>query len=66
MSQSNNIVIIGAGLAGSLLSIYLARRGYCVTVYEARGDMRKEAPRSRRTPVPCCGCPRGPASSGCP
>ncbi|QYO66252.1 FAD-dependent oxidoreductase [Leptolyngbya sp. 7M] len=43
MSQSNNIVIIGAGLAGSLLSIYLARRGYCVTVYEARGDMRKES-----------------------
>lgn len=43
MSHSNNIAIIGAGLAGSLLSIYLARRGYRVTVYEARGDMRKES-----------------------
>ena len=37
-----HVVIIGAGLAGSLLSIYLARRGFHVDVYEARGDMRKE------------------------
>ena len=38
----SNVAIIGAGLAGSLLSIYLARRGINVDVYEARGDMRKE------------------------
>ena len=37
-----NVVIIGAGLAGSLLSIYLARRGLEVDIYEARGDMRNE------------------------
>ena len=37
-----NVTIIGAGLAGSLLAIYLARRGMTVDVYEARGDMRKE------------------------
>ncbi|KXK02098.1 MAG: FAD-binding monooxygenase [Acidobacteria bacterium OLB17] len=37
---NNNIAIIGAGLAGSLLSIYLAKRGLRVDVYEARGDMR--------------------------
>ncbi len=43
MSQNNSISIIGAGLAGSLLSIYLARRGFGVTVFEARGDMRMEA-----------------------
>ena len=44
MSTGNqkNITVIGAGLVGSLLSIYLARRGYPVTVYERRGDMRKE------------------------
>jgi kynurenine 3-monooxygenase len=35
-------IIIGAGLAGSLLSIYLAKRGIEADVYEARGDMRKE------------------------
>jgi len=38
----SNVAIIGAGLAGSLLAIYLARRGFQVDVYEARGDMRKE------------------------
>ena len=36
------VIIIGAGLAGSLLSIYLAKRGIAVDVYEARGDMRLE------------------------
>ncbi|MBX3289528.1 MAG: FAD-dependent monooxygenase [Acidobacteria bacterium] len=36
------VAIIGAGLAGSLLSIYLAKRGFAVDVFEARGDMRKE------------------------
>jgi len=35
-------VIIGAGLVGSLLSIYLSKRGYKVKIYERRGDMRKE------------------------
>jgi len=38
----SSVVIIGAGLAGSLLAIYLAKRGISVDVYEARGDMRKE------------------------
>lgn len=37
-----NVSIIGAGLVGSLLSIYLARRGYTVSIFERRGDMRKE------------------------
>ena len=35
--------IIGAGLVGSLLSLYLSERGHRVTMYERRGDMRKEA-----------------------
>lgn len=38
----SKVAIIGAGLAGSLLSIYLAKRGIGVDVYEARGDMRLE------------------------
>src|SRR5215204_5494771 len=37
-----NVIIIGAGLAGSLLAIYMARRGFDVDIYEARGDMRLE------------------------
>lgn len=35
-------VIIGAGLVGSLLSIYLSRRGYKVKIFERRPDMRSE------------------------
>lgn len=34
------ITIVGAGLAGSLLSVYLAKRGFMVDVYERRPDMR--------------------------
>ena len=41
-SSSNRILIVGAGLAGSLLSIYLAKKGFRVEVYEWRPDMRKE------------------------
>ncbi|MDL5050895.1 NAD(P)/FAD-dependent oxidoreductase [Oscillatoria amoena NRMC-F 0135] len=41
MKEIKNVAIIGAGLVGSLLSIYLARRGYSVSVYERRLDMRK-------------------------
>ncbi len=41
--MNKQITIIGAGLVGSLLSIYLSKKGYNVKVYERRGDMRKEA-----------------------
>lgn len=39
--KSKEITIIGAGLVGSLLSIFLAKRGYQISVYERRPDMRK-------------------------
>jgi kynurenine 3-monooxygenase len=38
----SKVVIIGAGLAGSLMAIYLAKRDISVDVYEARGDMRMQ------------------------
>ena len=38
----SKVIIIGAGLAGSLLSLFLAKRGIETEVYEARGDMRLE------------------------
>lgn len=41
MNSKKDIAIIGAGLVGSLLSIYLQKRGYKVTLYERRPDMRK-------------------------
>lgn len=37
----NQANVLGAGLVGSLLSIFLARRGYDVTVFERRADSRK-------------------------
>ena len=40
--MSTKVTIIGAGLVGSLLSIYLAKRGYQVSISERRADMRKE------------------------
>lgn len=36
-----SVTIIGAGLVGSLVSIFLAKRGYNVQIFERRGDMRK-------------------------
>ena len=35
------VIIIGAGLSGSLLAIYLAKKGIEADIYESRGDMRK-------------------------
>ena len=40
LSSAAGVNIIGAGLAGSLLAILLAKRGFKVTVYERRPDPR--------------------------
>ncbi len=37
----SKITIVGGGLVGSLLAIFLAKRGHTVKVYERRGDPRK-------------------------
>jgi kynurenine 3-monooxygenase len=39
--QHNNITILGAGLIGSLLAIFLRRQGLDVTVYDKRPDASK-------------------------
>ena len=39
--KKQNILIIGAGLCGSLLALRLGQRGYNVSVYEMRPDLRK-------------------------
>ena len=38
--MSERSTIVGGGLAGSLLALYLARRGHEVTIYESRPDLR--------------------------
>jgi kynurenine 3-monooxygenase len=39
--MSEKINIIGGGLSGSLMAIYLAKRGYEINLFERRPDMRK-------------------------
>ena len=36
-----NITIVGGGLVGSLLAVFLAKRGHRVNVFERRGDPRR-------------------------
>jgi kynurenine 3-monooxygenase len=43
MKTQKHIAITGAGLVGSLLAVYLKNRGYQVSVFERRNDMRKTA-----------------------
>ena len=40
--MSTHVIIIGAGLSGSLMGCYLARAGYRVSIYERRPDPRKK------------------------
>ncbi len=47
--QSNPVVLAGAGLAGSLLAIFLSRQGKKVEVFERRPDMRKESMNAGRS-----------------
>jgi kynurenine 3-monooxygenase len=41
--KPQHITIIGAGPVGSLTAIYLAQRGYQVSVFEKRADMRRNS-----------------------
>lgn len=41
MNKQQNILIIGAGLCGSLLALRMGQLGYNVKVYEQRPDLRK-------------------------
>lgn len=49
MSSKKEVAVIGSGLVGGLLSIYLSRRGHKVNLYERRPDMRKQAGYSGRS-----------------
>lgn len=42
LPETSEIALVGAGLVGSLMAIFLAKRGFSVDVFERRPDMRKE------------------------
>lgn len=48
-TDSKKVIIVGAGLAGSLMSLHLAKRGFEVEVYEKRPDMRAEKIRAGKS-----------------
>lgn len=41
MSTKENVTVMGGGLVGCLLSLYLAKKGYQVDVYERKPDLRQ-------------------------
>jgi len=43
------VAVVGGGLAGALIAVYLAKRGFNVDVYEARRDPRKEVEQRGRS-----------------
>jgi kynurenine 3-monooxygenase len=42
-NQDKHIAIVGSGLVGALMSIFLVRRGYNVSLFERRSDLRKQS-----------------------
>lgn len=58
-SESERIVIVGAGLVGSLLAIYLARRGMPVEVFERHPDPRAVDLSAQRSSINLSLCERG-------
>jgi kynurenine 3-monooxygenase len=48
-AAEKHVNIIGAGLAGALLAVLLARRGLAVTLYERRPDPRQAVPERGRS-----------------
>lgn len=41
--MTRTVHVVGAGLVGPLMAIYLAKKGFHVELHERRGDMRKNA-----------------------
>jgi kynurenine 3-monooxygenase len=47
--RRERVSLVGAGLAGALLAILLARRGFAVSLYERRVDPRQHEPEAGRS-----------------
>ncbi len=49
IGDTTRFTVVGAGLGGTLMAIYLARAGYAVEVYERRGDPRRRQQEAGRS-----------------
>jgi kynurenine 3-monooxygenase len=49
IDQTETVTLAGAGLVGSLMALFLARRGFQVDVLERRPDMRRETVEAGRS-----------------
>ncbi|MCE7733718.1 MAG: FAD-dependent monooxygenase [Candidatus Heimdallarchaeota archaeon] len=58
-SKDDKIIMVGAGLAGSLMATYLCQQGYQVELYEMRSDMRTEKAASAGKSINLALSPRG-------
>ena len=54
-ADTRELAIVGGGLAGALLAILLAQRGWSVDVFERRGDPRVHGYAGGRGPALCNG-----------
>ncbi|HZF08649.1 MAG TPA: NAD(P)/FAD-dependent oxidoreductase [Thermoanaerobaculia bacterium] len=57
--QGERVLVVGAGLVGSLLAIYLARRGHRVEVWERHADLRRTELATFRSSINLSLCERG-------
>lgn len=48
-SQAKRVIVVGAGMCGPLMAVYLARRGHRVEIYERRGDPRDASTQKGRS-----------------
>jgi kynurenine 3-monooxygenase len=64
MTSSSNarLVVVGGGLVGSLLAIYLSRRGHGVDVFDRKPDPRRSNGTARRPSLNLTLCERGLAA----
>lgn len=58
-NKEEKIIMIGAGLAGSLMATYLAQQGYQIELYEKRPDMRVESDQGPGKSINLALSPRG-------
>ena len=63
-NRQPRIVVVGGGLVGSLLAVYLARRGHLVDVFDRQPDPRRTSGKGHRPSINLTLCERGLAALG--